>query len=161
MYTTTVKVRKILGGREALKMYAPIFIWLIAEFIAFLIGVKVEPLALFLMFIIFFTIIPIVYCGRKKWILWSEKSIINKEVTFNAVNGELYVENKKMNVAYNETETEIYVDDFVTYEGKYGVKTIGATFVGYIEEPYLQDFIKFLNEQGIEIDKLTPYSRAL
>ena len=62
---------------------------------------------------IFFTIIPIVYCGRKKWILWSEKSIINKEVTFNAVNGELYVDNKKMNVAYNETKTEIYVDDFM------------------------------------------------
>lgn len=151
MYTTTVKVRKILGGRAALKMYAPIFIWLIAEFITFLIGVKVEPLALLLMIIIFFTIIPIVYCGRKKRILWGEKSIINKEVTFNAVNGELYVDNKKMNVAYNETKTEIYVDDFMIYEGKYGIKTIGATFIGFIEEPYLQDFIKFLDEQSIRL----------
>lgn len=141
----------MLEGRAALKMYAPIFIWLIAEFITFIIGVKVEPLALLLMFIIFFTIIPIVYCGRKKWILWSEKSIINKEVTFNAVNGELYVDNKKMNVAYNETKTEIYVDDFMIYEGKYGVKTTSASFIGFIEEPYLQDFIKFLDEQSIRL----------
>ena len=117
--------KKNFRGRAALKMYALIFI--------------------------FFTIIPIVYCGRKKWILWSEKSIINKEVTFNAVNGELYVDNKKMNVAYNETKTEIYVDDFMIYEGKYGVKTTSASFIGFIEEPYLQDFIKFLDEQSIRL----------
>lgn len=56
-----------------------------------------------------------------------------------------------MNIAYNETKTEIYVDDFMIYEGKYGIKTIGATFIGFIEEPYLQDFIKFLDEQSIRL----------
>ena len=42
MYTTTIKTRKILDGKTSLKIAAPIFIWLMAELVVFLIAVKVE-----------------------------------------------------------------------------------------------------------------------
>ena len=48
---------------------------------------------------------------------------------------------------------QIYIDDIMTYEGKYGIKTMSATFIGTIEEPYLNGFINFLNEQGVKVHK--------
>ena len=42
MYTTTVKTGKILDGKTGLKIAAPLFIWLMAELVVFLIAVKVE-----------------------------------------------------------------------------------------------------------------------
>ena len=152
MYTTTVKTRQILEGKIALKIFVPLIIWLILMATIFFIEVKVTPFALPFMIIIFFTIIPIAYFMRKSTDKFrGEKSFINKEVTFNAINGELYVGNKKMNVKQNKLKTKIYVDDIIEYKGKYGVKTLTATFIGIIEEPYLKDFIKFLNEQGVKI----------
>lgn len=154
MYTTTVKTRKILEGKIALKIFTPLIIWVILMFATFLIAVKINPFVIFLMFIIFFTIIPICYSIYKKTDEFrGEKSLVNKKVTFNVVNGELYVDNKKMNVIQSKSKKEIYIDDIMTYEGKYGIKTMSATFVGTIEEPYLNGFINFLNEQGVKIHK--------
>lgn len=155
MYTTTVKIRKILEDKIALKIFAPLIIWLILTFTAFVIAVKINPLAIILMFIIFFTIIPIwhsIHKGTDEF--RGKKSLVNKEVTFNVVNGKLYADNKKMiNVIYSKSKKEIYIDDIMTCEGMHRIKTTYATFVGTIEEPYLNDFIKFLNEQGVKIQE--------
>ena len=106
------------------------------------------------MFIIFFTIIPICHCIYKKNDEFrGKKSLVNKEVTFNVVNGELYVDNKKMNVIQSKSKKKLYIDDIMIYEGKYGIKTKSATFIGTIEELYLNGFINFLNEQGVKIHK--------
>ena len=47
--------------------------------------------------------------------------------------------------------SEIYVDNIVTYEGKYGVINTVVAFIGTVEEPYINDFVRFLEEQGIQI----------
>lgn len=152
MYTTTVKTRKILEDKIALKIFTPLIIWVILIFTTFLIAVKINPFVIVLMFIIFFTIIPICHSVYKKTDEFrGKKSLVNKEVTFNVVNGELYVNNKKMNVIQSKSKNKIYIDDIMTYEGKYGVKTKSATFIGTIEEPYLNGFINFLNEQDVKI----------
>lgn len=153
MYTTTVKTRKILEDKIALKIFTPLIIWGILIFTTFFIAVKINPLVIVLTLIIFFTIIPIWRNIRKKTDEFrGEKSLVNKEITFNVVNGELYVDNKKiMNVLYNKSEKEIYIDDTITCEGMRGLKTSYSTFIGIIEEPYLNDFIKFLNKQGVKI----------
>lgn len=105
MYTTTVKTRKILEDKIALKIFTPLIIWLILMFTTFLIAVKINPLVIVLMFIIFFTIIPICHSIYKKTDEFrSKKSLVNKEVTFNVVNGKLYVDNKKMNVIQSKSK---------------------------------------------------------
>lgn len=152
MYTVTVKSRKILEGKTALKICAPLLVWMIAEFTTFLIAVKVEPLAIILMFIVFFAIIPIVYCMRQKTAEFRGKeSFIHENVTFHVVGGELYIDDRKVNVTYNESKTEIYVDDIAIYEGKDGLQNIWATFIGIVEEPYLEGFVRFLEKQEVQI----------
>ena len=152
MYTVTVKSRKILEGMPALKICAPLFIWMIAEFATFLVAVKVEPFAIILMFIVFFAIIPIVYCMRKKTAEFRGKeSFIYEDVTVHAVGGELYIDDERVNLTYNESKTKIYIDDITTYEGKYGIQNTWAIFIGIVEEPYLEDFVRFLKEQGVQI----------
>lgn len=154
MYTTTVRTRKILEDKIAFKIFTPLIIWVILMFTTFLIAVKINPFVIVLMFIIFFTIIPICHSIYKKTDEFrGKKSLVNKEVTFNVVNGELYVDNKKMNVIQSKSKKKIYIDDIMTYEGKYGIKTKSATFIGTIEEPHLNGFINFLNEQGVKIHK--------
>ena len=39
----------------------------------------------------------------------------------------------------------------MTYEGKYGIQDTWTTFIGIVEEPYLEDFVRFLKEQGVQI----------
>ncbi|MBO5349836.1 MAG: hypothetical protein J6A89_08485 [Clostridia bacterium] len=105
MYTTTVKTRKILEDRIALKIFTSLIIWVILMFTTFLIAVKINPFVIVLMFIIFFTIIPICHSIYKKTDEFrGKKSLVNKEVTFNVVNGELYVDNKKMNVIQSKSK---------------------------------------------------------
>ena len=56
----------------------------------------------------------------------------------------------KMNIKQDKSKKKIYIDDIRRLKTKYG-QTTYATFIGTIEEPYLKDFIKFLDEQGIKI----------
>jgi hypothetical protein len=153
MYTTTVKVRKILEGKPALKILVPLGIWFLLMVISFIIGVKVTPLALPIMIIIFFMIIPIVYYIRKSTDEFrGPEAFIIKEVAFNAINGELYVDNIKLNVTQNKAKTKIIVDNIsIITTPRYKAKTYMVRFLGIIEEPYLADFVKYLNEQGVKI----------
>lgn len=154
MYKTMVKTRKILGNKEALKLILPLAIWFVVLIATFIIGIKVTAIAFAFLIIVFLSIIPIAYHLRKSTHEFRGKeSIINKEVVFNAINGELYVDNKKMRVTQNKSKTKIYVDDIATYKARFGAKTSSATFIGTIEKPYINDFIKFLDEQGIKIEK--------
>lgn len=136
MYTTTVKTRKILEGKTALKICAPLFVWMIAVFTTFLIAVKVETFAIILMFMVFFAIIPIVYFMRQKAAEFRGKeSLKYEEITFHTIDGELYVDDIKLDVTYNESQTEIFVDHIMDWETKFGQKTMCADFIGVVEEP--------------------------
>ena len=134
----------------------PLIIWVILIFTTFFLGITIFPLALFLMIVIFFTIIPIFYnCYKKTDEYRGEKSYINKEVTFETINSEIYVNNKKMNVTQNKSKTKIYVDDTIIYTGMvkgFKIRTAGSTFIGIIEEPQVKGFIDFCNENNIKID---------
>lgn len=153
MYTTTVKTRKRLEGKSALKIAAPLFLWWIAQFVAFVVAVKTEPLVMPLFFIVLLTVIPITYCMRKKAAEFrGEESFQYEDVTFYALGGELYVDDIKLTVTYNESKTRIVVDHIVTYGQKYGLMTKVADFIGWVEEPYLEGFIRFLEEEGVKIN---------
>lgn len=152
MYTTTVKTRKILGGKTALKICAPLFVWMIAVFTTFLIAVKVETFAIILMFMVFFSIIPIVCFMRQKTAEFRGKeSFKYEEITFHTTDGELYVDDIKLDVTYNESQTEIFVDYIMDWETKFGQKTMCADFIGVVEEPYLDYFVRFLEKEGVKI----------
>lgn len=153
MYTVTVKTRKIINGREMLKIFTPLIIWEILMFLTFLTAVKTNSLIFILLFIIFFAIIPVCYGIRKRIDEFrGEKSFVNKEVTFNVVNHELYIDNRKMNVTQRKSK-KLYIDDIGTIETKYKKRTYSANFIGIIEEPYSNDFIDFLNKHGVKIQK--------
>ena len=154
MYTTTVKIKRIFDGEVVKKIIITLGIWLILMDITLFIGIKYTPFALLFMVIIFFSIIPIIFFMRKSTDEFrGEKAFITQEVTFKTIDGELYVKNKKMNVKQNKSKTKIYIDDIRKVRTKYGRNTSYATFIGTIEEPYLKDFIKFLDEQGVKIQK--------
>ena len=157
MYTTTVKTRKILDGKTGLKIAAPLFIWLMAELVVFLIAVKVEIFvisfsAMLLFVIIFFTVIPIGCHMRKRAAEFRGKeSFQYEEITFHTADGELYVDDIKLDVTYNESQTEIFVDHIMEWETKFGQKAMCTDFIGIVEEPYLKDFVRFLEEEGVKI----------
>lgn len=153
MYTTTVKTRKRLEGKSALKIAAPVFLWWIAQAVVFLVAVKTEPLVMPFFFIVLLTVIPITYCMREKAAEFRGKeSFQYEDVTFHVLGGELYVDDIKLTVTYNESKTRILVDHIVTYKQKYGLMTKVADFIGWVEEPYLGDFIRFLEEEGVKIN---------
>lgn len=157
MYTTTVKTRKILDGKTGLKIAAPLFIWLMAELVVFLIAVKVEIFvisfsAMLLFVIIFFAVIPIGCHMRKRADEFRGKeSFQYEEITFHTTDGELYVDDIKLDVTYNESQTEIFVDHIMEWETKFGQKAMCTDFIGIVEEPYLKDFVRFLEEEGVKI----------
>lgn len=103
MYTTTVKVRKMLNAKIMAKIIIPLIIWLILIIIS--LGIK-NPLLVFpVMVIIFFSIIPIcIYIHKITDEFRGEKSFITKQVTFKTINGELYVENMKMNIKQDKSK---------------------------------------------------------
>ena len=73
-----VKSRKILEGKTALKICAP--------------------------FLVFLGIIPIVYWMRQKTAEFrGEESFQYEEVTFHTTDGELYADDIKLDVIYNES----------------------------------------------------------
>lgn len=152
MYTTTVKAGKILDGKTGLKIAAPIFIWLMAELVVFLIAVKVHYLAMPLFVIIFFAVIPIACHMRKRAAEFRGKeSFQYEEITFHTTDGELYVDDIKLDVTYNESQTEIFVDHIMEWETKFGQTAMCADFIGIVEEPYLEDFVRFLEKEGVKI----------
>lgn len=157
MYTTTVKAGKILDGKTGLKIAAPIFIWLMAELVVFLIAVKVEIFVIsfstmLLFVIIFFTVIPIGCHMRKRTAEFRGKeSFQYEEITFHTTDGELYVDDIKLDATYNESKTAIFVDHIMDWETKFGQKTMFTDFIGIVEEPYLKDFVRFLEEEGVKI----------
>ena len=153
MYTTIVKVRNVLEGKDVFKILIPIGIWIGLMIIAILMLSK-TPLAILFIFAIFLAIIPtILYMNKSMDKYRSEKSFIEKEVTFNINNGNLYVDNKKMNISQDKSKTKIFIDDIDTSRTRRTGTSIHATFIGVIEEPYYNDFIKFLNENEIKISK--------
>ena len=152
MYTVKVKSRKILEGKTALKICAPLLVWMIAEFTTFLIAVKGKPFAIILTVLAFFCIIPIVYWMRQKAAEFRGKeSFQYEEITVHTTDGELYADDIKLDVTYNESQTAIFVNHIWNCEQKYGPKTMCADFIGIIEEPYLDGFVRFLEEKGVQI----------
>lgn len=102
-------------------------------------------------FIVLLTVIPITYCMRKKTAEFRGKeSFQYEDVTFHVLGGELYVDDIKLTVTYNESKTRILVNHIVTYKQKYGLMTKVADFIGWVEEPYLEGFIRFLEEEGVK-----------
>lgn len=157
MYTTTVKIRKIPNDKTGLKLAAPLLIWFMAEMVFFYIAVTVKTFvisfqAMLIFAIIFFTGIPITYHLRKRMDEFRGKeSFRYEEITFHTADGELYVDDIKLDATYNESKTAIFVDHIWTCKQKYGIKTMFTDFVGIVEEPYLKDFVRFLEEEGVTI----------
>lgn len=153
MYKTTVRTRKLLQGKEALKVVGPLGIWFISCMAIFLIAVKITYWAVPFMIIVFLCIIPVFCYCRKQAIKFRENSFVDQEVVFHVVDGELYKDDIKLNITKSRFHNEIYVDDitYVEGNGKYGGTGVTCTFSGTVQEPYLDGFIRFLNEHHIDI----------
>lgn len=139
-----------------LKPLYPTFIWVIFEFVCLitLLLATNESVGLFatLMLIIGgLAIIPIFYfvIKYKKDVKMRKRGYEKKEVIFNVINGEIYVDNQKMKVSQNKFRREIYVTDLTTENFKdkatahMTIYIPVVTFYGIIEEPYVNDFERF------------------
>lgn len=151
MYKTVVRKRKFLNGSDAIKIFLPLAIWLMSCWIAFLIFVKISPMAFPLFLLSFFSIIPVLCYCRKQIAIFNEHAFVNEEVVFHVTDGILYVGDTKLNVI--KKQREIYVDNIAPAKPrlKYNGSSLTYTFIGTIQEPYVDDFIKFLEEQHVAI----------
>lgn len=142
-YKTIVKTQK----NTILKDIMPLGMWLIL-FFASLFMLSVTEFAVLLIGIMVLSLIPFIYFWAKKVSARheGENGWEYKKIICNVINGELYIDNKIMNVTKNKSNTEIYINESIN-----GIAT--GWFRGIIEEPYVNDFIKFLDQQGVVIDE--------
>jgi len=152
-YATTVKVRKIMGFKDIRKGLIPLLLWPVLMIASLIIGVRVTPFALLVMLILFFAIIPIcVYLGKLTAPFRGKESFEKKEVIFNVKDGRLYTDEIELDIEWDETNHSVLVDNAYLYKPfKHQKGTVVTRFAGIIEEPFADDFMRFLKEDEVEV----------
>ena len=147
MYKTVVKV-KIIDDKRFLSIFGLLFAWLLLFMISFIFFVKGFLLAFPFMIVIFLMIIPIFIYILKKRDIINEDSFVVKEVVFDVVDGVLYTNGIKLDV--QKSSSSICVSNEYDSNVRY-VRNIHVTrFLGFIEEPYVNDFNNFLLKNGVK-----------
>lgn len=151
-----VKKRRILGANKGdMWLFYPVLIWLVLTFIIFFVFLGTDnPVFLLCFFASFLSIIPIFIVGYKKSNKYrGENAVFVENVTFEAKDGELFAGDIKLpNISVDRKAHHINVNDVA--EVKTQVKGISissqkASFIGTIEDPYYDEFMKFLRENEI------------
>ena len=72
----------------------------------------------------------------------------------------LYVDNIKLHVSRNKKKIIVQSIDRYFLRSRYvrDIKHDVINILGIVEEPYLDDFVNFLNEQGVIIHKTRKYN---
>ena len=139
--TTTVKVRKIMGFKDIRKGLIPLLLWSVLM-IASLICLRFTPFAVLVMLLVFIAIIPIcVYLGKLTAPFRGKESFEKKEVIFNVKDGRLYTDEIELEIEWDETN----------HSFKHQKGTVVTRFAGIIEEPFADDFMRFLKEDEVEV----------
>lgn len=133
-------------SKRTKKVLIPIFIWGIITIGSVVIGANLTYWAFIGFFIGIITFIPLIIwlfikankCYKDTW--------MTKEFDFKAIDGHLYLDDKKLNIEYNKEECVICVDDMHD-EGSRGV----CTFCGTIREPDIEVFLNFLISNNINV----------
>ena len=150
-YTTTVKVRKIMGFKDIRKGLTLLLLWPVLM-IASLICLRFTPFAVLVMLLVFLAIIPIcVYLGKLTAPFRGKESFEKKEVKFIIRDGSLYTGDIRLDVEWDKTDHSILVDNAYLYKPfKHQKGTVVTRFAGIIEEPFADDFMGFLRENNVE-----------
>lgn len=134
MYKTIVKY-KYMDDKTTLKIIVPAIIWFIIFIIIMIIFARGMYLMFPIMFIEFLCIIPIIIFGLK---VKRNIPYTKKAITFKFKDNLLYANNILIDsVKFNKKINSIKLK---SYRG-----------CCFIEEPYIDDFINFLKNNGIEI----------
>ncbi len=150
--TTTVKVRKIMGFKDIRKGLIPLLLWSVLM-IASLICLRFTPFAVLVMLLVFIAIIPIcVYLGKLTAPFRGKESFEKKEVLFAVKGKKLYTDKIELEVEWDETDHSVFVDNAYLYKPfKHQKGTVVTRFAGIIEEPFADDFMRFLKENDVEV----------
>jgi len=150
--TTTVKVRKIMGFKDIRKGLIPLLLWSVLM-IASLICLRFTPFAVLVMLLVFIAIIPIcVYLGKLTAPFRGKESFEKKKVIFNVKDGRLYTDEIELDIEWDETDHSVLVDNAYLYKPfKHQKGTVVTKFAGIIEEPFADDFMRFLKENEVEV----------
>lgn len=158
MISIPVKKRRILGGNKGdMWVLYPVIIWLVVTLTTFIVAMVTDSTVLLLMFFVFsLSIIPIfALCYKKSKKFRGDNALYVEEVTFCAKEGVLYGGDTKLpNIYVDRKERCIYINDVVVLKSEVKgipISTQKASFIGTIEEPYYDEFLKFLRANGIEM----------
>lgn len=154
-YTTTVKVRRIMGYRDIRRGLIPLLLWPLLVIASLIIGVKVTPFALIVMMLLFLAIIPIaIYFGKLTAPFRGTASFDRKEVVFIVNEGKLYTDGIELDAEWDEADHTVTVDSVYLYKPfKHRPGAVVTRFAGVVEEPFATDFVRFLKENGVEVYK--------
>lgn len=158
MFSTTVRKRKILGANknDAL-IFLPLAILFVLFMVFFTMFCKEIYWAAIPCLIVFFSIIPITIFLRKKTDSHrGKKAFYNEEVTFDIKDGKLYADGQMItSIIINPRDKEIHIDNIQTSQVRVKSGNISAnhaTFIGTVEEPYMEAFEKYLRSNNIEME---------
>lgn len=135
-------------GSELIKCLIPLGIWVVIMIGSLIIMDYYKRIGL-----VVFLISVIVFIPLFIWILIRanngyKNTWITKEFDFYAIDGYLYLGNKKLHVNYNQPNREVYVHDLGDYKDPYE-----ATFYGTIREPEVNMFLIFLENNKVIIEQ--------
>lgn len=126
-----------MSEEEYKKMLYPLFVWMFSSVVCLYILTRYRFPIPFLLCIVI--IIPIIIRVMKKTSDYRGKNAYyTEEIEFNIIDGELYAGDKKIedSIDYDVRAREIYIEDMT------------------IEEPYIDDFMKSLKDNGVDINEV-------
>lgn len=156
MISLPVKRRMILGlNKGDMWVFYPVIIWLVVSLTTFFIYLGTDNTVILLVFFaVVLTIIPVFIFGYKKSNKYrGDNAYYTEEVTFHVEDGALFAgEIKILNISFNKKEHSFNVNDVEVKKSQ--VKGIPisvpkASFIGIIEEPYSNEFMKFIKGRGV------------
>lgn len=164
-YETVVRIPKIPYKEYSNKVVKILLISVSSVFIMFVIFVKTENVLFFLLW--FCTIILFIFSIIKVIKLRNEylTDFCNKKIVFYAKDGNLYIDDDIILIYKQKNKLVLFSDYYnsangiIIHDYKYYVKNkfYDYKFYGIIEEPYVDDFKVFLDENKIFYNAKTSY----
>lgn len=143
MFQTIVNVKIPPKNKDMARMLRPLGIWALLWAVSFFLSVKVTYYALPFMIVIFLCVIPVAWHTLKRAGGIHKNSFVNQTIAFHVMGMELYMGHMKL-IAIKD-ENGIYLES----ADKEGL--VGTSFSGTVEEPYVQEFVAFLNNNHVKI----------
>ena len=159
MITLPVKKRRIFGAdAKSRGILIALLIWLVVTLVTFFAFLAtMQPVVFIIFCVCAISIIPIsIVCIIKSKKYKGKNSFYTENVTFKVVDGILYAGDIAIpNIKYDSASNCICLNDTAEFEVMVrtaSIKSEASRFIGFIEEPQIEDFKRFAAGNNLTIE---------